>query len=161
MKLYAICIFLSIKTSNEGLSPKFALPLQSWYKKDSYLITPYKHEKSLDGGAKLPSQLPTRGQNLYPIKESWQYLSSFSEGGTVPHVVSGELKQRIDMQTPETDTLISLPTAADELDISVRTLYRIISRREIPRPVKVGRLKKLFRSDLTAYKNTLKAQRKN
>ena len=60
---------------------------------------------------------------------------------------------------PEPDRLVSLRQAAHRLDISVRTLYRLISRQELPEPVKVGRASKLYESDLNAYLVTLKAHR--
>ena len=65
------------------------------------------------------------------------------------------------MTTTTTDNLISLPTAADQLDISVRGLYRLIARREIAVPVKVGGSSKLFESDLDDYKARLKSRRRN
>jgi excisionase family DNA binding protein len=58
------------------------------------------------------------------------------------------------------DRLMSIPAAAACLDISVRQLWRIIASGEIPHPIKVGRLSKLFASDLDAYMEKLKEQRK-
>jgi predicted DNA-binding transcriptional regulator AlpA len=63
------------------------------------------------------------------------------------------------MKSAPTDNLISLPAAAHQLDISVRGLYRLIARKEIPSPVKVGGASKLFESDLETYKVRLKEQR--
>lgn len=63
------------------------------------------------------------------------------------------------MKSAPTDNLISLPTAAHQLDISVRGLYRLIARKELPPPVKVGGSSKLFESDLEDYKARLKKRR--
>ena len=64
------------------------------------------------------------------------------------------------MNTHEsTEHLMSLSIAAKRLDISLRSLYRLIARREIPPPVKVGRSSKLCQSDLDNYLQTLKAKR--
>jgi predicted DNA-binding transcriptional regulator AlpA len=63
------------------------------------------------------------------------------------------------MNDTSTDNLISLPQSAKQLDISVRGLYRLIAKNELPRPVKVGSASKLFESDLEAYKQRLRGQR--
>ncbi len=63
------------------------------------------------------------------------------------------------MDTSTTDNLISLPKAAARLDISVRALYRLMARNEIPKPVKVGGSSKLFQSDLDAYLEHLRGKR--
>jgi excisionase family DNA binding protein len=65
------------------------------------------------------------------------------------------------MNTASSDNLISLPKAAKQLDISVRGLYRLIARKELPNPVKVGGASKLFESDLSAYKTQLKERRRS
>jgi len=71
----------------------------------------------------------------------------------------------IPMMTPiatdsnDPDQLVSVSDAASRLDISLRSLYRIIARRELPAPVKVGRLSKLCESDLNSYIQHLKSQR--
>ena len=62
--------------------------------------------------------------------------------------------------TNDTDSLMSLPNAAKQLDISVRGLYRLIARKDMPTPVKVGSSSKLFKSDLDDYKACLKEQRR-
>ena len=59
----------------------------------------------------------------------------------------------------EAEQLVSLPTAAAKLDVSLRSLYRLMSQREIAPPVKVGRSSKLFQSDLDSYLQRLKSQR--
>lgn len=61
--------------------------------------------------------------------------------------------------TPEPDRLVSLSHAAERLDISIRTLYRLIAQKQLPEPVKVGRASKLYQSDLNAYLVNLKANR--
>lgn len=63
------------------------------------------------------------------------------------------------MNTTQSDNLISLSNAAHQLNISVRGLYRLIARKELPNPVKVGGASKLFESDLESYKAQLKEQR--
>lgn len=63
------------------------------------------------------------------------------------------------MNATQSDNLLSLPSAAKQLDISVRGLYRLIARKELANPVKVGGSSKLFESDLEAYKARLKSQR--
>lgn len=57
------------------------------------------------------------------------------------------------------EKLISLRHAAVQLDISVRGLYRLIARGDLPHPVKVGGSSKLCKSDLEAYINKLKSGR--
>ena len=63
------------------------------------------------------------------------------------------------MNSSVTENLISLPQAAARLDISVRALYRLMARNELPKPVKVGGSSKLFRSDLDGYLDRLKSTR--
>lgn len=56
------------------------------------------------------------------------------------------------MTSPDTtEQLVSVETAAARLDVSRRSLYRLIARKELPRPLKVRRCSKLCASDLTAY----------
>jgi len=61
--------------------------------------------------------------------------------------------------TTETEQLVSLPTAAARLDVSLRSFYRLIADGDLPPPVKVGRLSKMFSSDLDTYLQRLKSQR--
>ena len=63
------------------------------------------------------------------------------------------------MNITHSDNPISLPDAAKQLNISVRGLYRLMARKELPHPVKVGGLSKLFETDLKNYKTRLKSQR--
>lgn len=58
------------------------------------------------------------------------------------------------------DSLMSLRQAATRLNISTRALYRLIARKEIARPVKVGGSSKLCESDLDTYLTRLKQTRK-
>ena len=54
----------------------------------------------------------------------------------------------------------SLKAAAQRLDISLRSIYRLIARGVLPRPVKVGGASKLFESDIRNYVASLQAQRR-
>jgi excisionase family DNA binding protein len=63
------------------------------------------------------------------------------------------------MNTHTTEQLMSLPKAARQLDVSLRAIYRLIAREELPPPVKVGRSSKLCQSDLDLYMQTLKNRR--
>jgi predicted DNA-binding transcriptional regulator AlpA len=56
------------------------------------------------------------------------------------------------MTPPDTtEQLVSVETSAARLDVSRRSLYRLIARRELPQPLQVGRCSKLCASDLAAY----------
>lgn len=57
------------------------------------------------------------------------------------------------------EQLVSLPAAAAKLDVSLRSLYRLMSQSEIAPPVKLGRSSKLFQSDLDSYLQRLESQR--
>jgi excisionase family DNA binding protein len=58
-----------------------------------------------------------------------------------------------------TEKLISIRVAAQRLDLSVRAVYRLIARGEIPRPIKVGGATRFFESDIANYFESLKSQR--
>ena len=60
--------------------------------------------------------------------------------------------------TPE--QLLSVSVAAQRLDVSNRSLYRLIADKQLPPPLKVGGSSKLCESDLAAYVQRLKAQRR-
>jgi len=60
---------------------------------------------------------------------------------------------------PLPEQLVSVSVAASRLNISVRSLYRLVSRQELASPLKVGRSSKLCESDLAAYVQKLKDQR--
>jgi excisionase family DNA binding protein len=68
------------------------------------------------------------------------------------------------MTTPATnptepEQLVSVSAAASRLDVSLRSLYRLIAQKELPPPLKVGRSSKLCESDLNQYVQKLKTQR--
>ena len=64
--------------------------------------------------------------------------------------------------TPQTnDQLVSLKSAAQRFNLSLRGLYRLMARGILPRPVKVGGSSKLFEADLQAYAASLRAQRED
>lgn len=62
--------------------------------------------------------------------------------------------------SPQLDQLLSVPAAAARLDISRRSLYRLIAAGQLPPPIKVGGSTKLCESDLVSYLEHLKAQRR-
>lgn len=62
--------------------------------------------------------------------------------------------------SPEPEQLVSVTAAAGRLDISLRSLYRLIADKQLPPPLKVGGSSKLCESDLTAYVHRLKSQRR-
>jgi excisionase family DNA binding protein len=57
------------------------------------------------------------------------------------------------------EQLLPLPLAAAKLNVSLRSLYRLMARRELPAPLKVGRSSKLSENDLNIYLERLKSQR--
>ena len=72
------------------------------------------------------------------------------------------LEQSIHIMNQSThtlDALVSLREAARRLDLSIRAVYRLIARGDLPRPVKVGGASKLYQSDLTCFLDGLKEQR--
>ena len=64
------------------------------------------------------------------------------------------------MNTNAPKEFTSLKAAAQRLDISLRSIYRLIARGVLPRPVKVGGASKLFESDIRNYVASLQAQRR-
>ena len=50
---------------------------------------------------------------------------------------------------------MSLPMVAQQLDISPRSVYRLIASGELPRPVKVGGSSKLFEHQVLQYMESL------
>jgi len=52
-------------------------------------------------------------------------------------------------------TLVSIPTAARHLNISVRGVYRLIASGDLPRPIKIGGSTKFFDHQLRAYMDAL------
>jgi len=61
--------------------------------------------------------------------------------------------------TGTSDRLLTLGQVAEVLSGSVRTVWRLVARGELPAPVKVGRSARLCLSDVEAYLERLKAQR--
>ena len=61
--------------------------------------------------------------------------------------------------TNEPERLVSIRQAASRLGISTRAIYRLMARRELPPPVKVGGASRLYVSDLDTYLDGLKAKR--
>jgi len=56
-------------------------------------------------------------------------------------------------------SLLNDKQVADRLDISPRTLRRLVARAEFPQPLKVGRSSKWATSDITEYIDGIKAKR--
>jgi excisionase family DNA binding protein len=62
------------------------------------------------------------------------------------------------MDTKPLPTLLSLPTVARHLNISVRGVYRLIASGDLPRPTKVGGSTKIFEHQFRAFLESLEAQ---
>ncbi|MDQ8195027.1 helix-turn-helix domain-containing protein [Coraliomargarita sp. SDUM461004] len=58
-----------------------------------------------------------------------------------------------------TEQLHSMKSVANRISLSVREVYRLIAKGELPKPVKVGRASRLFESDIQTYLERLKANR--
>jgi len=58
-----------------------------------------------------------------------------------------------------TDRLLSLRNVAARLDLSVRAVYRLMARGDLPPPVKAGGASRLHESDVSAYLERLKQNR--
>ncbi|WP_425609242.1 helix-turn-helix transcriptional regulator [Thalassobacterium sedimentorum] len=52
-----------------------------------------------------------------------------------------------------------MKSVANRISLSVREVYRLIAKGELPKPVKVGRASRLFESDIQTYLERLKANR--
>lgn len=64
------------------------------------------------------------------------------------------------MQTVSNDeNLISLRVVAKRLELSVRAVYRLIARGDLPNPVKVGGATRFFESDINGYLASLQTKR--
>ena len=59
----------------------------------------------------------------------------------------------------DNDRLMPFKEFVSKLGVDRRTLYRMIDRGEVPRPIKQGKLNYFFESDLLKYFNRLKLQR--
>ena len=55
--------------------------------------------------------------------------------------------------------LLTLPQAAGLLAVCTRTLDRLISRKEFPPPLKIGRSSRVSLADVNAYLNRLNERR--
>lgn len=58
-----------------------------------------------------------------------------------------------------TRKLYSMQEVSRMLGLSVRSIYRLVDRGELPPPVKVGGSSRFFASDLDAYYEKLREQR--
>ena len=67
--------------------------------------------------------------------------------------------QEINPDQRGTDRLLSLKDVANRLNISIRSVWRLIARRELERPVKVGKATRFIPSELEAYLEKLKQKR--
>ena len=59
-----------------------------------------------------------------------------------------------------TERLLTLEKVAETLGVNKRTVYRLIAKKELPQPFKVGHSVRLSVSDVTAYFERLKLQRR-
>ena len=59
----------------------------------------------------------------------------------------------------QADRLLDLEAVRELLSVSRREVYRLISRGDLPAPVKIGRSSKLPESEVAAYIEKLKAAR--
>jgi excisionase family DNA binding protein len=57
------------------------------------------------------------------------------------------------------EVLLSLPEVAAILGVCVRSVRRSIDRGELPKPVRVGRAVRMFKSDVDTYLERLREQR--
>lgn len=55
------------------------------------------------------------------------------------------------------DRLITIRAVAERLELSIRSVYRLIKARRFPKPVKVGGATRLFESDVTAFLSALRS----
>ena len=58
------------------------------------------------------------------------------------------------------DSMIALGEFADLCRVTKRTVYRLIAKKELPQPLKVGHSVRFLKSDVTAYFERLKLQRR-
>lgn len=71
---------------------------------------------------------------------------------------SDTVSQSVPATTGDRD-LLTLPTAAERLSISKRTLERLIASGAFPHPVKIGRSSRVPRGDITRYLEQLCRER--
>ncbi|WP_075081093.1 helix-turn-helix transcriptional regulator [Terrimicrobium sacchariphilum] len=55
------------------------------------------------------------------------------------------------------DPLLSLKQVAGELNVCVKTIYRLVDSGKLPRPVKVGRCSRFSRSVIDRFKRQIGA----
>lgn len=61
--------------------------------------------------------------------------------------------------TPTFPALLTVSQAAHQLAVSRRTLERLISAEEFPRPLKIGRSTRVPKEDVEAYLDGLRSRR--
>ena len=57
------------------------------------------------------------------------------------------------------DSMIDLKEFAALCRVNIRTVYRLIAKKELPQPLKVGHSVRFFKSDVVDYFERLKRQR--
>lgn len=57
------------------------------------------------------------------------------------------------------DRMLTLDSVAELLSVTKRTVYRLVAKGELPKPIKVGHSVRLCVSDVQAYFERLKQQR--
>lgn len=62
--------------------------------------------------------------------------------------------------TTKPENLVHLRYVAARLGLSVRAIYRLVARGDLPKPVKVGGATRFFESDIENYFRTLQSQRR-
>lgn len=62
--------------------------------------------------------------------------------------------------TTKPENLVHLRYVAARLGLSVRAIYRLVARGDLPKPVKVGGATRFFESDVENYFKTLQSQRR-
>lgn len=67
--------------------------------------------------------------------------------------------QEINPDQRGTNRLLSLKDVANRLNISIRSVWRLIARGELDRPVKIGKTTRFIPSEFEAYLERLKHNR--
>ncbi len=62
-------------------------------------------------------------------------------------------------EQPELQTLLTLEQSAQVLQVSLRTIWKLISTGELPKPLRIGHSRRFRRADLENYIETLTAAR--
>lgn len=63
------------------------------------------------------------------------------------------------MNGDRVERLLTLKEVAEILRLSVRTVWRLIDKKDLPQPVRVGRSVRLFLSDVLTYLERLRERR--